>query len=950
MNTEQFLAAILPDRGIRFVVSIGAQGTRQVGMDTNADAVRAISRIDNQGNNAYHACATYKDKSGRKADNVLEVQALWLDLDCGPSKDYATQDDALDALEAFRAKLVLPKPMVINSGRGIHAYWRLEQAVDPTTWKPTALLLKKACIQFGLRADPSRTSDVASILRPAGSHNRKSSPVLVEVLEDGRVAPISYIHQQLTSFVGEDDLGSKPAHVTGGDNDALGTKAPLPLRDANVVANGCSIMGEFRADGGANFSEPLWRDAIGVLTQCEDGERLAHEWSAQDPRYTKDETQKKWDGWAGGATTCKTFEGHCPNVCKACPFYGKITSPVTASPIPVTPQVTSSPVDPLDPVKPEFFYDAQARRPGIYTKMTDKKGDEYNALVTETLFYALAATRAKSGQHSLVIRVHKSKTETQDFELNNSMIYDAKLQGYLAAHNIMVEPRMTPAMQVKLNRWVNFHRLNAASPTQDHFGWTDDDNFVFGNQLYRKDGTQIQVLLSGTAKTQGSNIKPTGDLNVWKYIMERAYNHAETIPMQFAVCTSMGTPLLKLFEDYGGVTVHMHSRESGQGKTTVERAALSVWCDWQDAQITQRAVTENAFGGVLSAYRNLPLVLDEVTKMEAKAAGDLVHQISSGSPKLRANKDGIVINHGHRWQTIVLASGNNLFGEKLKYSRGHAEAERARLWEYTLPDVRELGIIKSDEAFELFPKLSRNYGVAGEVLVRYIVAHKDEVHKKLQAVQQKLNASLKFKQEERYWLALLSCSVTALLIARDLKLVNFPVAPFMAWLKEILAENRASLRSSVSTPADMLHRMISDLYPRFIITEGPGNLPHDDAQVRSRPQGGKSVAGRICTPRGMSLYGPATMASMWVAERAANEWAQKEGISAKDVFDQGVKAGLLSPAVARKTLGSGSKEFAGAGVNEKVWVYNSHKLDTLFAGLGLASGPMMVVQQGGKTP
>ena len=66
--------------------------------------------MDAEGYDAYYALATFKEAGSRTVDNVKYLNSLFLDLDCGASKDYATQPDAIDALKHFCKRLSLPKP------------------------------------------------------------------------------------------------------------------------------------------------------------------------------------------------------------------------------------------------------------------------------------------------------------------------------------------------------------------------------------------------------------------------------------------------------------------------------------------------------------------------------------------------------------------------------------------------------------------------------------------------------------------------------------------------------------------------------------------------------------------------------------------------------------------------------------------------------------------------
>lgn len=103
---------------------------------------------------------------------------FWLDIDCGENKPYATQADGVAALQSFCKTLGLPKPTMVNSGRGLHVYWPLTTEVTRQDWTPVAKRLKVLCHEHKLEADPSRTSDAASILRMPDTLNFKGDPPL----------------------------------------------------------------------------------------------------------------------------------------------------------------------------------------------------------------------------------------------------------------------------------------------------------------------------------------------------------------------------------------------------------------------------------------------------------------------------------------------------------------------------------------------------------------------------------------------------------------------------------------------------------------------------------------------------------------------------------------------------------------------------------------------------
>ena len=146
------------------------------------EAVERAHALSNAGTDAYFACAEYLTPDNRTAANTSGAYAFWLDLDVGEKKNtdgkgYATIGDARQAVERFCKDAGLPSPThIVNSGGGLHVYWVLVQVVDREKWQKHAMKLKALARKLCLRADDSRTADIASILRIPGTLNFKYDP------------------------------------------------------------------------------------------------------------------------------------------------------------------------------------------------------------------------------------------------------------------------------------------------------------------------------------------------------------------------------------------------------------------------------------------------------------------------------------------------------------------------------------------------------------------------------------------------------------------------------------------------------------------------------------------------------------------------------------------------------------------------------------------------------
>jgi hypothetical protein len=117
-------------------------------------------------------------RRGGKAGDVQAGGWMWVDVDAGT--------DGVAGAEALLARAALPDPaMVVASGRGVHAYWRVSPAHDLANAGAKLQfcnLLRRLARQIGssdsgAHADPA-CADAARVLRVPGTWNRKQIPPL----------------------------------------------------------------------------------------------------------------------------------------------------------------------------------------------------------------------------------------------------------------------------------------------------------------------------------------------------------------------------------------------------------------------------------------------------------------------------------------------------------------------------------------------------------------------------------------------------------------------------------------------------------------------------------------------------------------------------------------------------------------------------------------------------
>ena len=106
---------------------------------------------------------------------------------------------------------------MVNSGRGVHVYWPLTEAVSAEQWLDAAERLKQACADNGLLADPAVTADVARILRVPNTNNYKDDNPLPVMLYG--VEPIKPV--VLSEFIDKLGVDLKPVSNIDLGKDAI---------------------------------------------------------------------------------------------------------------------------------------------------------------------------------------------------------------------------------------------------------------------------------------------------------------------------------------------------------------------------------------------------------------------------------------------------------------------------------------------------------------------------------------------------------------------------------------------------------------------------------------------------------------------------------------------------------------------------------------------------------
>ena len=856
MNADVFLKKVLGSEGYYclFAYKLGNDKLTQKFYKTVEELDEAAKSLDAKGYNAYYGLATFTESGSRRVSNVKQLKSFFLDLDCGETKDYPNQKEALQALQKFCKVLKLPKPLLVDSGRGVHVYWLLDEEIGTDEWVPVAERLKKLCKEHGLLADPAVTADAARVLRIPHTHNHKSSPP-TEVGYFGTHVPEPIDLERFSTLLGMDAI-PEPKKLEPLPNSALmdtlmGNKQ-FKFKDIITRESSCAQLIDIVVNQD-ECSEPMWRAGLSIAKFCSDGDKAAHVMSKNHPEYSAEETQDKFDK-IKGPYLCHHFDEFKPDVCTECPHWGKIKSPISlggsireateedniveapALDLPDMPTTTY-----VIPTYPKPYI--RGANGGVYIRTTDEEGDPTEELIYHNDIYVVNRIVDVDLGEVVVIRLHLPQDGVREFTVPLTAVTSREeFRKQMSMQGVAVT-KMDKLMTY-MTTWINeLQATTKADKARTQFGWTDDNHnaFVVGNQEISRNGVKSNPPSQATAGLM-SAFKPKGSLEQWKD-MANFYNREGFELHQYIVATSFGSPLMALMP-VACSGFHVHSKDTGLGKTTAMYVGASVWGNPKqlvvDAKDTRNSVMLRG-----EVYKNLPLYIDELTNGKGEQLSDLVYQLTSGKQRNRmAGNSNTERTRGEPWSLLSISTGNTSVIERISTFKNAPKAEAARMLETKA--VKLFDESKTKHLTDAFAARAENtYGTAGVLYMQWVMDNIEEVQRLLREVQQKIDEAAKLTAQDRFWSAGATAAVTGMLIAKRIGLIEYDNERFFKYVLGLLHENKASSDDLISSTADVLNDFVHEHWGSILkikstddMRKSQGNglddlvIPESDPRVR----------------------------------------------------------------------------------------------------------------------
>lgn len=914
MTITEFFNAVLAGTGKYCAVGI-KDGKIRTRFTTDIPSLVTEAQSIHEANaDTYFAMFTFNpevDPPRRQSINAYQAKSFWLDLDCGPTKDYPSRDLAMAALGQFCADLNLPQPICINSGNGVHVYWVLAESISKDTWLPVAKRLKDVCVERNLFADPVCTTDTARILRVPDTTNFKNpdNPLTVEyMMGKGEV--------DLFEFAAA--LGApEPSQSV----DALPFEVPDYIKNAGPDATSKALMGQnnsyrfqkiiaLKAEGCGQLnhimehqkqvSEPLWRAGLSIAQLCIDRDTAIHEMSSQHDSYNRQDTERK-AGETKGPYTCVKFDDLRPGGCKDCKHKGKFGSPIVMGKEIIEATLEDNTITTVDsstkdvrvyniPTYPFPFF--RGKHGGIYRRGDpDKTEEEGNdKLIYENDFYVVKRMHDPVSGEVLWMRLHLPQDGVREFSVPLvSVLSKDRFRDAIATQGMAVLGKTVDELMFYVSRWVKeLQIMSQAEKVRSQFGWTDDKTFILGDREITMSGVKYSPPASSILHTC-SLLTKKGDLNEWKSVVN-FYNNNGMESQAFAFMLGFGSVLMPFTQVRGGI-VNLMSPGSGTGKSTVQMAINSIWGHPFDL-LLQNDDTYNAKIHRFGVLNNLPATIDEITNMRDEMVSQLAYAITQGRGKNRMeSQSNSERMNNTSWRLLSITSSNASLYDKLFSMKEFPEGEMMR--------IIELKISRDDRYSKeftdaLFGKMFTNYGHAGEVFIKYVVNNMPEVLDIMRDVQLRLDTAAGLGQRERFWSSIGALGITGGMIANQLGLITYDVKRIFDWLVVMLKMNKGDIKSTPADGATAIGSFVmANINNILLVRDNPNENGLPNAPLRE-PKGELLIRYELDTKR------------LFIVQKKFKEWCAKNQISYHDTISNlrntGVSVDSVKKRMAKGTL------------------------------------------------
>ncbi|CZH54810.1 inner membrane protein [Legionella pneumophila] len=341
--------------------------------------------------------------------------------------------------------------------------------------------------------------------------------------------------------------------------------------------------------------------------------------------------------------------------------------------------------------------------------------------------YVVAKTRdAQSGEWGRLLEWQDDDGVTHQWAMPLALLQgDASdVRRELARLGLSISPNR--AARDLLASYLQVYPVDARARCVDKLGW-HGDVFVTASQCIGN-ATEKIVFQNTNAIEPAASVK--GSFEEWRDSIGRLASGNSRLV--FAISVALAPVLAKVVgEDSGG----FHFRgASSSGKSTALSLAASVWGNPQSYCRLWRSTT-NGLEGLAALHNDGLLILDELSQMDPREAGEAAYLLANGQGKTRASRTGTV-RQSSRWSLFFLSAGEESLTALMAKSGQRINAgQEIRLADIEADAGCQMGIFETihdqlspaSMALSLKKYSSRYHGAIGLAWLNQVVANRQTI-------------------------------------------------------------------------------------------------------------------------------------------------------------------------------------------------------------------------------
>ncbi|CAJ0719302.1 DUF927 domain-containing protein [Ralstonia mannitolilytica] len=358
---------------------------------------------------------------------------------------------------------------------------------------------------------------------------------------------------------------------------------------------------------------------------------------------------------------------------------------------------------------------------GVFYVGTDKEGNDKPPMFVCSRLDVIAKTRdSKSGEWGRLLEWRDDDGVMHRWAMPLELLQGdgGEVRRELTRLGLTISP--SKAARDMLASYIQVWHVEERARCVERMGWHGATYVTAGESI----GDNGEIIVFQNASAVEPALAQAGTVEDWRQSVS-ALASGNT-RMVFALSVAFAGPLAEVTgEDSGGF--HLRGGSSS-GKTTALKAAASVWGE-PSAYVRMWRATTNGLEGLAALHNDGLLILDELSQIDPREAGDAAYMLANGQGKVRATRSGTA-RQAARWRLMFLSAGEESLSALMMKAGKRANAgQEIRLADIEADAGVGMGVFEqlhghatpAEVALAIKDAAMRCYGVVGVAWLRRTV-------------------------------------------------------------------------------------------------------------------------------------------------------------------------------------------------------------------------------------